>query len=161
MKQKIAIVGAGLIGRRHIQTILAMPGAAELVAVADPVVDPAGFDIGAAAWFADAQALLDRVKPEAVIIATPNALHLQQGQWCCERGIHFLMEKPVTVTLDEAAALDGPEGVDPRVDRADQHVGVGVDGARAVVVGAIGARFDGEFGGGAVDVGRQDLDAGA
>ena len=102
---RIAVLGAGLIGRRHIQTILAMPEAAELVAVADPVVDPAGLDVGAAAWFADAQEMLDRVKPEAVIIATPNALHLQQGQWCCERGIHFLMEKPVTVTLDEAAAL--------------------------------------------------------
>ena len=102
---RIAVLGAGLIGRRHIQTILAMPQAAELVGVADPVVDPAGLDIGPAAWFADAQEMLDRVKPEAVIIATPNALHLQQGQWCCERGIHFLMEKPVTVTLDEAATL--------------------------------------------------------
>ncbi|MCX7225753.1 MAG: Gfo/Idh/MocA family oxidoreductase, partial [Burkholderiales bacterium] len=80
---RIAVLGAGLIGRRHIQTILAMPAAAELVAVADPVVDPAGLDIGAAAWFRDAQQLLDRVKPEAVVIATPNALHLQQGQWCC------------------------------------------------------------------------------
>jgi predicted dehydrogenase len=102
---RIAVLGAGLIGRRHIQTILAMPEVAELVAVADPVADRAGLDIGAAAWFGDAQEMLDRVKPEAVIIATPNALHLQQGQWCCERGIHFLMEKPVTVTLDEAAAL--------------------------------------------------------
>ena len=102
---RIAVLGAGMIGRRHIQTIRGMPQVAELVAVADPLVDPAGFDLGTAAWYRDAQDMLDRVRPEAVVIATPNALHLEQGRWCCERGIHFLMEKPVTVTLDEAAAL--------------------------------------------------------
>jgi predicted dehydrogenase len=40
-----------------------------------------------------------------VIIATPNALHAGQGELCCRRGIHFLVEKPVTATLDEAAGL--------------------------------------------------------
>ena len=30
----------------------------------------------------------------------PDTAHL-----CCARGIHFLVEKPVTATLDEAAAL--------------------------------------------------------
>ena len=102
---RIAVLGAGMIGRRHIQTIRGMPEAAELLAVADPQADPAGFDLGAAAWFRDAQEMLDRVRPEAVVIATPNALHRQHGHWCCERGIHFLMEKPVTVTLDEAFDL--------------------------------------------------------
>jgi predicted dehydrogenase len=104
---RVAVLGAGMIGRRHIQTIRGMPDTAELVAVADPQADPAGFDLGAASWYRDAQEMLDRARPEAVVIATPNALHLQQGEWCCERGIHFLMEKPVTVTLDEAAALVG------------------------------------------------------
>ena len=60
---RIAVLGAGLIGRRHIQTILAMPAAAELVAVADPLVDPAGLDIGTAARFGDARQMPFRVKP--------------------------------------------------------------------------------------------------
>lgn len=102
---RMAVLGAGMIGRRHIQTIRGMPEAAELLAVADPQADPAGFDLGTADWFRDAREMLERVRPEAVVIATPNALHLQHGQWCCERGIHFLMEKPVTATLDEASAL--------------------------------------------------------
>lgn len=102
---RIALMGAGLIGRKHLQTILDLPEVAELVAVADPVADPAQFELGAAAWFRDEREMLDRTRPEAVIIATPNALHAQHGRWCCERGVHFLMEKPVTVTLDEAADL--------------------------------------------------------
>jgi predicted dehydrogenase len=102
---RIAVLGAGLIGKRHIQTILAAPHAGELVAVADPVADPRAFHLGAAAWFTDATQMLDRVRPEAVILATPNALHAGQGKLACERGIHFLVEKPVTATLDEAAEL--------------------------------------------------------
>lgn len=102
---RIAVLGAGMIGRRHIQTILALPEVAELAAVADPVANPAQFQLGGAAWFTDAQAMLDSVQPEAVIIATPNDLHAQQGQLCCDRGIHFLVEKPVTASLEDAGAL--------------------------------------------------------
>jgi predicted dehydrogenase len=102
---RIAVLGAGLIGRRHIETILAMPEAAELLAVADPIADPGQFDLKGAPWFTNESELLDRIKPEAVIVATPNTLHLDHGTLCCERGIHFLMEKPVTVTIAEAAAL--------------------------------------------------------
>ncbi|HEY8254906.1 MAG TPA: Gfo/Idh/MocA family oxidoreductase [Rhizomicrobium sp.] len=105
MPLRIAVLGAGLIGRRHIETILAMPEAAELAAVADPVADPGQFDLKGAAWFTGERQMLDQVKPEAVVIATPNVLHLDQGKLCCERGIHFLMEKPVTATIAEAAAL--------------------------------------------------------
>ena len=99
---RIAVLGAGLIGRRHIDTILGVPHAATLVAVADPV---ARFDIGGVAWFTDAIEMLDQAKPEAVVIATPNALHAGQGEECCRRGIHFLVEKPVTATLEEAERL--------------------------------------------------------
>lgn len=100
---RIAVLGAGLIGRRHIQTILSMPQVAELAAIADPAADREQFD--GAAWFTDETEMLDRIKPEAVVIATPNGLHARHGQLCCDRAIHFLMEKPVTVSLDEAAAL--------------------------------------------------------
>ena len=102
---RMAVLGAGLIGRKHIQTILSMPHLADLAAVADPVADPCQFDLKGAKWFSDPREMLDRIKPEAVVIATPNGLHAQHGQWCCDRGIHFLVEKPVTARLDEAATL--------------------------------------------------------
>jgi predicted dehydrogenase len=102
---RLAVLGAGLVGRRHIETIRALPQAAELAAVADPVADPAQLELGGAAWFADSRQMLDQVKPEAVIIATPNNMHAEQGLMCCERSIHFLVEKPVTATLEEAEML--------------------------------------------------------
>lgn len=53
---RIAVLGAGLIGRRHIQTILASPELAELVAVADPAADRTL--LGGAARFDDARTML-------------------------------------------------------------------------------------------------------
>ncbi len=138
---RIAVLGAGLIGKRHIQTILAAPHAGELVAVADPVADPRAFDLGAAAWFTDATQMLDRVRPEAVILATPNALHAGQGKLACERGIHFLVEKPVTATLDEAAelvrAVDG-SGVKTLVGHHRRYLAAIQDAKRRIAGGELG-----------------------
>lgn len=102
---RIAVSGAGIIGRRHIETILSQPKLFKLAAVADPFVDPTRYNLEGAMWFADEKEMLDHAKPEAVIIASPNNLHGFQGQLCCERGIHFLVEKPVTATLEEAERL--------------------------------------------------------
>lgn len=102
---RIAVLGAGMVGRKHIRTILSLPEVAQLAAVADPVADPSTLDLGGADWFRDEKQMLDRIRPEAAIIATPNALHAGHGALCCARGIHFLVEKPVTATLDEATKL--------------------------------------------------------
>lgn len=102
---RVAVLGAGLIGRRHIETVCAMPSVAELVAVVDPIVDHTHFGLDQSLWFGDTEQMLDQVKPEAVIIATPNNFHAAQGQMCCARSIHFLVEKPVTATIQEAEML--------------------------------------------------------
>ncbi len=138
---RIAVLGAGLIGRRHIDTILAMPEAAELAAVSDPVVDPGQYDLKGAPWFTDEVEMLDRVKPEAVVIATPNGLHLRHGEACCRRGIHFLMEKPVTATLGEAAQLVrlvADSGVRTLVGHHRRHLAAIQDAKALIESGRIG-----------------------
>lgn len=132
---RMAVLGAGLIGRRHIETILAMPQTAELAAVADPVADPGQHDLKGAAWFTDESRMLDQIKPEAVVVATPNALHLAQGALCCQRGIHFLMEKPVTATVAEAAELVklvADSGVKTLVGHHRRYLAA-IEDARAVI----------------------------
>lgn len=138
---RIAVMGAGLIGKRHIQTILAAPHAGELVAVADPVANAHDFDLDGAAWFADEKEMLDRAKPEAVIIATPNALHAGHGKLACERGIHFLVEKPVTATLDEAAELVAAvavSGVRTLVGHHRRYLAAIQEAKRRLASGALG-----------------------
>jgi predicted dehydrogenase len=137
---RLAVLGAGLIGRRHIQTVLSLPEVAELVAVADPASDRS-LEVGGAAWFAEAGEMLDRMKPEAVIIATPTGLHASQGELCCARGIHFLAEKPVTATLEEAEALVRAvreAGVKTLVGHHRRYLAAVQEGRRIIADGELG-----------------------
>jgi predicted dehydrogenase len=104
-KLRIGVLGAGLIGRRHIDTILACPDEAELVGVADPVLGPDKHPYVKAPFFRTPDELYDKAKPDSVVIATPNNLHAPQGIDCARRGLHFIIEKPVTDSLESAAAL--------------------------------------------------------
>jgi predicted dehydrogenase len=138
---RIAVLGAGLVGRKHIRTILSLPEVAELVAVADPVADPSELETDGAPWFGDEKQMLDRVRPEAVIIATPNSLHAGHGALCCERGIHFLVEKPVTATLDEAAELVRAvrdSGVRTLVGHHRRYLPVVREAKKLIAAGALG-----------------------
>ncbi len=100
---QIAVVGAGLIGQVHIRTIHSNDGCC-LQAIVDPGGNAAEL---AAAYqvphFDSLQGLLDSQRPDAVIIATPNALHVEQTRQCLSAGIPVLLEKPVAT--DHASGL--------------------------------------------------------
>jgi predicted dehydrogenase len=94
---RIAVVGAGQFGRRHIETIRNAEGC-ELAGVADPAYR------GEKAY-ADYRRMLDEAKPDGVVIATPNAMHASVGLACVERGVPLLVEKPIAHTLAAAREL--------------------------------------------------------
>ena len=97
---RIAVVGAGQFGRKHIDTVRKEP-ACTLAAVADPVQ---AADLGVP-HYALYTEMLEREKPDGVIIATPNALHVSVGLACVARGIPMLVEKPVADTVDASRRL--------------------------------------------------------
>ncbi|TQF43958.1 oxidoreductase [Bradyrhizobium sp. UNPF46] len=102
---RIAVAGAGLIGRRHIELITASPDC-ELAGIADP--SPAAQDYAQArktACYADHRALLAQEKPDGLIIASPNMLHLPMALDCAAAGVPALIEKPVTDTVVNAQRL--------------------------------------------------------
>ncbi|MBN9178850.1 MAG: Gfo/Idh/MocA family oxidoreductase [Microbacterium sp.] len=102
---RVALVGAGAIGRTHVDAVL-HTGGVTLAGVADP------FDAGAhlaaqsgAVHYRDHRALIDAERPDAAIIATPNELHVPQALDFVEAGIPVLVEKPIAGSLDEARRL--------------------------------------------------------
>ena len=101
----IAVIGAGLFGRKHIETMRQVAGC-RLSAIADPTPAAASFagelDVP---YFADYGEMLDRVRPDAVIIATPNVLHVPAGLACVARGIPLLVEKPIADNVADALQL--------------------------------------------------------
>jgi predicted dehydrogenase len=100
----IGVIGAGLIGRKHLRKISEQPDY-DLVGIADVNVDAVAAEYPKTRVFADYRKLLDEARPQAAIIASPNQLHAETGIECARRGIHILIEKPVTDTLRTAAAL--------------------------------------------------------
>jgi predicted dehydrogenase len=102
---RIAVIGAGVIGRRHAEIIAALPEC-RLAGIADP--SDAGQELAQTLdvpWRTEAAELLDTVRPDAAIIATPNALHLPMAEACIARGIAMLVEKPLAETLTAAQTL--------------------------------------------------------
>lgn len=102
---KIAVIGAGLIGREHCQLIADAAGAT-LAGIADN--GPAGQFIAdkfKVPLFDDYRQMLDQLRPDGAIVALPNQLHAAAGIACAERHIPCLVEKPVTDTLANARAL--------------------------------------------------------
>jgi predicted dehydrogenase len=106
---RLAVAGAGLIGRAHIQRIQDHDDCV-LVAIADPSAVAA--DVARTAdvpLFHDLEDLLDVARPDGVILATPNALHVEGALQCLESGVPVLVEKPIADSLDEALRLVGAE----------------------------------------------------
>ena len=102
---RIALIGAGIMGRQHYQHLSHL-SQAQLCAVADPGPQAQAFaaECGVA-YYADHRQMLASVKPEAVIVANPNNLHVATALDCIEAGVPVLVEKPVGVHLDEVRAL--------------------------------------------------------
>jgi len=110
-KLRVAVVGAGEFGRRHMRVIRLLPQA-ELAAVVD--VDP-GRAQSAASEHAcqalpDLAALSGRV--DAAVVAVPTTAHVDVACALVEAGIDVLVEKPIASDLASAHRL---------VDAAQRH----------------------------------------
>ena len=97
---RIAVIGAGQFGRKHIDTVRNEP-TCTLAAVADPV-QAADFGVRHYVLYTE---MLEREKPDGVIIATPNPLHVAVGLACVERRIPMLVEKPIADTVEASRRL--------------------------------------------------------
>ncbi len=101
---RLAVMGAGLIGRRHIEHILAEPTVA-LHSIIDP--SPEAKALAAQRgwrWQAGFNGS-DPEKPDGVIVATPNAMHVEHGLAVIAAGIPVLIEKPLADSVEGAERL--------------------------------------------------------
>ncbi len=104
-KVRIAVMGAGLIGRRHVMHI-AQSERAEIAAVIDPtsVGEVVAREFGAP-WFKSLGDMLAVDRPDGVLVATPNQLHKANGLECIAAGLPVLIEKPLCDKLEDAIEL--------------------------------------------------------
>ena len=102
---RIAVAGAGLIGQRHIEEIHAS-SVAQLAAVVDP--GPAAPEVAekfGAPLHRSLAELFAKDRPDGVILATPNQLHVDGGLECVAAGVPVLVEKPIGDTVEGGTRL--------------------------------------------------------
>ena len=101
---RLGVIGTGRMGKSHCR-IYSNLRHGELVGVYDQSL-PAAQSVAKtnlAECYANLDALLDQV--DAVSITTPTPTHFELAMRCIERGVHVLIEKPVTHSLEQARQL--------------------------------------------------------
>ena len=92
---RIAVAGAGLIGKRHIEEIDASESAV-LASIVDP--GPAGPELAekyGVPLYPSLAELFAKDKPDGIILATPNQMHVDGGLECVAAGVPVIVEKPI------------------------------------------------------------------
>jgi predicted dehydrogenase len=108
MGQKLKIAFAGI--RRASSFVRAFQNhpETEIVALCDlyqPTLSEAGKALGVDKLYTVYEQMLDEVKPDAVVVATPMNYHASQSIAALERDIHVLSEVTATVSIDESRWL--------------------------------------------------------
>jgi predicted dehydrogenase len=139
---RLGFLGVGWIGRSRMEAVY-RTGAARVAAVAD--VDPrvaraAAAAVGCEAVCSDLEELL-RHELDAVVIATPTALHAEQVRHVLGLGVPVFCQKPLGRTADECRGLielARSAGVALGVDMSYRHVRAVEQALRSLRAGAIG-----------------------
>ncbi len=103
-KIRTGVIGVGYLGQYHAEKYANHPEV-ELVGIVD--ADPArsaaiAAKLGTRA-FGRAEELFGKV--DALSIVVPTVHHFQVARQCLQKGIHLLLEKPITATLEQADEL--------------------------------------------------------
>jgi predicted dehydrogenase len=104
-KIRIAVAGAGQIGQAHIK-VLAISPSCLLSAIVDP--SPAAMEIAvkeSVSLYKTIDELLLMNRPDGLILATPNQLHISQAMQCMEAKLPILLEKPIATTVVEGEKI--------------------------------------------------------
>lgn len=106
MSIKIAIVGAGLIGPRHAESVISNPST-ELVGLVDPAStgETTAAKLNTNYYPSVAALLASPQRPDAAIVCTPNHTHVSVAKELLAGGIHVLLEKPISQTVETGRSL--------------------------------------------------------
>ena len=135
-KFRIGVIGCGWIAGSHMKALKAQPDV-EIVAGCDLIPGKAEKKFAdmevpeGAKFFTDYKEMIDTVEMDAVSVCTYNRTHAECTIYALDHGLNVLLEKPFTVTLDEAIEVMKAEkrsgkivsvGFQPRFDANMQMI---------------------------------------
>ncbi len=105
MDVKVGVIGAGTMGRRHLQALAADPRVS-IVGVAD-AVEPVAREAAAGVGARPCRGLADLADlgVDAVFVTLPNVYHAQVVLDALDRNLHVFSEKPMATSLADARRI--------------------------------------------------------
>ena len=104
--KRVGVIGVGHLGQHHARVYTELIDT-RLVGVVDTDESRAhaiGEHLGVP-FYTDIDDMIERQRPDALSIVVPTSLHYSVAKNALERGIHVLIEKPVTTRPSEAEEL--------------------------------------------------------
>ncbi|NLW50678.1 MAG: Gfo/Idh/MocA family oxidoreductase [Candidatus Brocadiaceae bacterium] len=106
---RIALVGGGTFGLMHLRAFRQFQhdGRCEFLALADVnerLLEERAREFGMRAY-ADYREMLERERPDAVAVATPDHLHREIALAALAQGAHVFVEKPMDTTVEGCTAM--------------------------------------------------------
>ncbi|MCY9664292.1 Gfo/Idh/MocA family oxidoreductase [Paenibacillus alginolyticus] len=106
---RVGMIGTGGISQWHARQLLELKEV-EIKAITDTSSEnrekfAAKFSLTGVKQFSEYQDMLDQVELDAVVICSPHTLHFQQATDVLNKGLHVLIEKPMTCSSEEAEQL--------------------------------------------------------
>jgi myo-inositol 2-dehydrogenase / D-chiro-inositol 1-dehydrogenase len=156
---RIGMVGLGRMGKRHADNLARRVDGAELVAGCSPIDDETAWArevLGVGASYRELAELLRHPGLDAVVLATPAIVHVDQIVSALEAGKHVFCEKPLALDLAdclrvEEAAARHPDKIvmvgfvrrfDPSYRDAYRHIEAGGIGRPFLVRSQTGDQLD-------------------
>lgn len=105
---KIAMVGAGRVGKNHSNAIVHHVPGAQIVALVDPaqeVLEATSKEFGIEQRFTSLEEAIDKISFDAVIITTPTFTHKDLALLAAAHKKHVFLEKPMALNLQECDAI--------------------------------------------------------
>lgn len=113
---RVGILGAGFMGSTHGRALQKIPGVeiAGIYGLSEKRAKPLAEELGST-WTTDLRALIDDPSIDAIDICLPGPQHRETAEAAIAIGKHVLLEKPITLTLEDADALMALAGKTDRV----------------------------------------------
>ena len=101
---RLCMVGAGRVGKNHLNAIIRHLPGGKVVALVDPaenVLAETGSEFGIDIGFNTLDEAIDKVHFDGVIITTPTSTHRDLADLAAENKKHVFLEKPMALNLEE------------------------------------------------------------
>ncbi len=108
MRLKVGVIGAGSMGMNHLRVLKNFnEDLIQIVGIAEP--DESKLQDAVRRFhisgFADYRQMVEQTHPDIVAIVVPTQLHFEIAHYLLDEGIHVLLEKPMTSTIEQAQIL--------------------------------------------------------